>query len=122
MRGFLLMVLVAIGACGGEAGSTAPPGAAADPSTAAAAQPDAETMAKWTRSCALCHVSGEGGAPRLGDHEAWSARAAQGEEMLLEHTVEGYGNMPPLGYCMDCERADFLALIRFMSAPRASRP
>jgi len=77
-----------------------------------------ERMAQWSRNCALCHVRGEGGAPVLGDREAWAERWAQGEDLLLEHTVAGLNNMPPLGYCMDCEEADFLALIRFMGGER----
>ena len=71
-------------------------------------------MAQWARSCALCHVRGEGGAPVLGDREAWAPRLAQGEDTLLQHTIEGLNNMPPLGYCMDCKAEDFRALIRFM--------
>jgi cytochrome c5 len=74
-----------------------------------------EPMAKWARSCVICHVRGEGGAPVVGDRSAWEARLAQGEDVLLQHTVEGLNNMPPLGYCMDCDAADFRALIRFMS-------
>ena len=72
-------------------------------------------MGKWSRSCALCHVNGEGGAPVMGDVAAWRARLAQGEDMLLTHTIEGFNNMPPLGYCMACERDDLLALIRLMA-------
>lgn len=72
-------------------------------------------MAQWGRSCALCHVNGEGGAPRIGHPDEWIARVAQGETALLNHTLEGYNNMPPLGYCMDCEAEDFSALIRFMA-------
>jgi cytochrome c5 len=71
-------------------------------------------LAQWARSCALCHVRGEGGAPVVGDREAWAPRVAQGEDVLLEHTVEGLNNMPPLGYCMDCEEEDFRNIIRFM--------
>lgn len=73
-----------------------------------------ERMGQWSRNCALCHVRGEGGAPVLGDRDAWTARLEQGEDTLLRHTLEGLNNMPPLGYCMDCEQDDFLALIRFM--------
>ena len=71
-------------------------------------------MAQWARSCALCHVNGEGGAPEVGDKEAWQPRLAQGEDMLLKHTIEGFNNMPPLGYCMDCEEDSFREIIRFM--------
>ncbi len=72
-------------------------------------------MQKWLRSCALCHIDGNGGAPRLGDAEAWQPRLAQGKDALLTHTIEGFNNMPPLGYCMSCEREDFSVLIDFMS-------
>lgn len=54
----------------------------------------------------------------LGDQQAWAERRAQGEGALLEHTIAGLNNMPPLGYCMDCEEDDFLALIRFMGGQR----
>lgn len=90
---------------------------AAAPETASAPL-SARQTAQWSRNCALCHVRGEGGAPVLGDREAWQERFAQGEAALLEHTVAGLNNMPPLGYCMDCEEEDFLALIRFMGGER----
>jgi cytochrome c5 len=54
----------------------------------------------------------------LGDRAAWAARLDKGESTLLENTVAGLNNMPPLGYCMDCEEDDFLALIRFMGGER----
>jgi len=72
-------------------------------------------MGKWSRSCALCHVDGTGGAPRMGSSEEWADRVAQGEDVLFAHTLEGYRNMPPLGYCMSCSGDDFRALIRFMT-------
>ncbi len=75
-----------------------------------------DPMEKWSRSCSLCHINGIGGAPRVGDSEDWAPRLAQGDEVLLTHTVEGFNNMPPLGYCMDCERSDFVTLIKFMSS------
>ena len=77
---------------------------------------DADVMGKWTRSCALCHVDGTGGAPRIGNAEEWKARVALGDDVLLTHAIEGFQNMPPLGYCMACTRDDLAELIRFMSA------
>jgi cytochrome c5 len=89
--------------------------------SAPAAAPDADVMGKWARSCALCHVDGTGGAPRVGNTKEWKARVAQGDDVLLTHAIEGFQNMPPLGYCMACTREDLAALIRFMSAaPRTS--
>jgi cytochrome c5 len=73
-----------------------------------------DVMKKWARSCALCHVTGEGGAPRSGFAEDWNPRLVNGKAMLLTHTIEGYNNMPPLGYCMSCEEEDFITLIDYM--------
>jgi cytochrome c5 len=73
-----------------------------------------DVMKKWARSCALCHVTGEGGAPRSGFAEDWNPRLVNGKSKLLTHTIEGYNNMPPLGYCMSCEEEDFIALIDYM--------
>jgi len=33
----------------------------------------------------------------------------------MAHTIEGFNNMPPLGYCMSCEQEDFEMLIDFMT-------
>ena len=75
-----------------------------------------DPMRMWARSCALCHVDGNAGAPRVGNREEWLERIAQGRETMLQHTVDGLRDMPPLGYCMACERDDFLAMIDFMTA------
>ena len=78
--------------------------------------PDGRTTASiWARICALCHADGTGGAPRFGNAQDWAPRLAQGEASLLAHTIEGRNQMPPLGYCMDCTREDFVHLIRFMT-------
>ena len=79
------------------------------------------TLEQWSRSCVLCHADGTGGAPRTGHPEEWAPRLAQGMDVLLAHSIEGYRNMPPLGYCMDCTRDDFRALIVFMTNPEARR-
>lgn len=76
---------------------------------------DAAVMGKWARSCALCHVSGEAGAPIVGDSADWRQRLEQGEESILRRVLEGYNSMPPLGYCMSCEVKDFRAMIGFMA-------
>jgi len=88
----------------------------------ASAPVNERAMALWARSCALCHIDGNAGAPRVGQAEEWGPRLAQGRETLLKHTVEGLNSMPPLGYCMACEREDFLAMIDFMTANLAAAP
>ncbi|MDP6654065.1 MAG: c-type cytochrome [Gammaproteobacteria bacterium] len=76
---------------------------------------DESVMGKWARSCALCHVTGEAGAPIAGDSVEWQQRLVQGEESILQRVLEGYNSMPPLGYCMSCEVKDFRAMIGFMT-------
>jgi cytochrome c5 len=88
---------------------------AAEAAPAAAAPPAADVMRQWSRSCALCHVDGNAGAPRIGHAQEWQPRLAKGSEVLLRHTIEGFNKMPPLGYCMSCEEEDFRALIDFMA-------
>lgn len=79
------------------------------------APPGPDVMRKWSRSCALCHVDGNAGAPRVGHPEEWQPRLAKGRDVLMQNTIEGFNKMPPLGYCMACEREDFRALIDFMA-------
>ena len=74
-----------------------------------------EAMAKWARSCALCHITGEANAPVVGDTEEWRQRLQKGEAALLNNVVNGINSMPPLGYCMSCEAADFRVMIDFMA-------
>jgi len=100
-----------LAACGQEA---APPSA---PATAAVAAPADPKLAKlYAQTCKACHTSPGSGAPQAGDAKAWEPRVAQGMRVLLDHSVNGYKGMPPLGSCMDCGEKEFEALIRFMAA------
>ena len=76
---------------------------------------DKQVMGKWARSCALCHVTGEANAPKMGDTKNWNDRLKKSEEEILQNVVYGYNSMPPLGYCMSCEISDFKAMIAFMA-------
>ncbi|WP_395600875.1 c-type cytochrome [Pseudomonas sp. B19125] len=69
----------------------------------------------YDTSCKLCHANPAAGAPLAGDKAAWSPRVAQGADTLLDHSINGYNGMPPMGLCMQCSEAQFLALISFMA-------
>ena len=73
-----------------------------------------EVLGKWNRSCALCHINGEAGAPIIGDTDSWSERILKGEDALVRSVLEGLNSMPPLGYCMACELEDFKSMVNFM--------
>ncbi len=109
--GVLWLGCLGVMACTGDEARAPEPKAAAPQ----ASQIAETVLNKWTRSCALCHVNGEGGAPRMGVVEEWQPRLEQGKDVLLTHTIEGFNNMPPLGYCMACERDDLMAMIDFMA-------
>lgn len=48
-------------------------------------------------NCISCHGSGTNGAPKIGDREAWKARAAQGLTSLTQHALTGIRKMPAHG-------------------------
>lgn len=102
-------LVVIVSACGnsaptGKAQVTAPP----PPQDAALAR-------LYDQTCRACHASSRTGAPMAGDAQAWAPRMAQGMDVLVEHTINGYNGMPPLGACMDCSEDDYVALIRYMA-------
>jgi cytochrome c5 len=47
--------------------------------------------------CITCHGSGANGAPKIGDSEAWSKRAAQGLTGLTSSALKGIRQMPAHG-------------------------
>ena len=65
--------------------------------------------------CAACHARAGTGAPFAGNDADWSQRRAQGADALLEHTVNGYRGMPPLGGCGRCSEADLRALVAYLA-------
>jgi cytochrome c5 len=54
----------------------------------------------YANLCGACHTAGAGGAPKL-EAAAWTARIAQGADILHKHAIEGYqgaaGIMPAKG-------------------------
>lgn len=78
---------------------------------------DTDLAAVYNRSCRSCHTVAATGAPLTGDTLAWAPRMDKGMTVLVDNVVNGYGGMPPLGLCMDCDVDQFEALIHFMAAP-----
>lgn len=50
-----------------------------------------------TSACANCHDSGKDGAPKIGDKNAWSARASGGLTALTHAALTGIRRMPAHG-------------------------
>ncbi|MCG8910536.1 c-type cytochrome [Pseudomonas sp. DP-17] len=106
---FALLALLGLAGCGDD---TAP---SATRSAATLAPSDPALAKIYDNSCKLCHANPASGAPQAGDAQAWQPRIAQGTDSLLDHSINGFKGMPPMGMCMQCSEEEFLALISFMS-------
>lgn len=69
----------------------------------------------FSQACAHCHLVPDIGVPVLGVDADWTERRARGFDSMLANTVNGVGNMPPLGTCGACVEADFRAMVAFLS-------
>lgn len=67
------------------------------PAAANAQRPERSGKEVVDSVCAACHGKGLNGAPRIGDEQAWAARAAQGLSTLTAHAMQGIRNMPAHG-------------------------
>lgn len=109
MKFTLTLAAVALLACA-CAPKAGPP---ADPGALAPADPRLAEL--YSGSCKACHVNAQSGAPVVHDRAAWGPRWKQGEDVLMDHVIQGYRAMPALGQCAACTPADFKALTRFMA-------
>ena len=88
--------------------------AAADTAAPVAAARSGETI--YSTACVACHSTGVGGAPKMGAAADWAPRIAQGEAMMLEHSMKGLRAMPPMGTCMNCSEDEMKLAIEHMLA------
>jgi len=75
--------------------------------------------------CAKCHQEGKGGAPKVGDREAWSKRLGQGVDHAVRSAINGHGGMPPRGNRADLTDGELKAAILYMlnaKAPAKAEP
>ena len=92
------------------------------PAWASATEPRAprtpEAIVKDT--CILCHGTGIGDAPRLGDARPSEKRRARGRAMLVKTAADGKGAMPPRGGMPDLTDEELRSVVAYLSglAPR----
>lgn len=65
-------------------------------------------------SCGNCHVTGAGGAPKIGDRAAWSQRVSQGLDAVVKAAIRGHDNMPARGGQADLTDAEFRNAVLYM--------
>ena len=47
--------------------------------------------------CSKCHETGKGGAPKIGDRDAWIPRLKDGLDATVRSAINGHGGMPARG-------------------------
>ncbi|MGC2519146.1 MAG: c-type cytochrome [Burkholderiales bacterium] len=70
--------------------------------------------------CAKCHQKGVGGAPKIGDKNAWVPRMKQGIDYLVRSAIRGHGGMPSRGGLADLTDAEIKNAVTYMFNPVAA--
>ncbi len=72
----------------------------------------------YSQRCAACHDRGLAGAPQTGNREEWTAAIAQGIDVMVGHSINGYkgqrGFMPARGGHADLTDNDVTAAVHYM--------
>ena len=73
----------------------------------------------YNNVCIACHAPpGIGGAPALGDTDAWAPRIAQGADTLIDHALNGFsgetGLMPRKGGRVDLSDEEIIEAVEYM--------
>ena len=114
MRAIPITLLLALATMLPGCGDDAKP--AVTSSIASSATPSDPALAQiYANSCQLCHANPAANAPLTGDRKAWEPRIQQGADTLLDHAINGYNGMPPMGQCVECSQEQFLQLIGLMA-------
>ena len=96
---------------------------AAAPTVETVAEPEPVAVVQsgpqvYNAACNVCHGNGVGGAPITGDVDAWTARIAQGNELLYQHAIEGFagevGYMPAKGGNPSLSDEEVIAAVDYM--------
>ncbi len=64
--------------------------------------------------CVKCHQTGQDGAPKIGDRNAWIPRGANGMDALVRSAINGHGGMPARGGMADLTDAEMRDAVIYM--------
>ena len=88
--------------------------AQAAPAATASSAPAKSGKEIWEGTCSGCHATGALGAPKIGDKSAWSPRIAKGLDVLKQHALKGFNNMPAHGGNMSLSDEDVVKALEYM--------
>src|SRR5471030_280204 len=64
--------------------------------------------------CSNCHETGKGGAPKIGDRDAWIPRLKDGLDATVRSAINGHGGMPARGGMPNLSDAEMKEAITYM--------
>jgi cytochrome c5 len=104
--------------CGGLPASARPAAAAAGVAAGVAMAPAVDGEATYNMACMACHASGAGGAPIVGNADAWAPRIAKGMEALHNSGLNGIAgtSMMAKGGRADLSDEAIIAAVEYMVA------
>jgi len=73
-------------------------------------------------TCGKCHMTGEGGAPKIGDRDAWIKRAKDGYARVLQSALKGHAGMPARGGLAELSDAEIKRAIDYMMKSGSATP
>ncbi len=68
----------------------------------------------FNQYCTGCHMTGAGGAPKIGDQTAWAPLIKQGMPALYQNAIKGINGMPAKGACSSCSDQDIQNAVQYM--------
>jgi cytochrome c5 len=84
-----------------------------------AEQKIAEAKTIYDTNCASCHDTGMMEAPKPGDTEEWNKRMAQGFDVVINKSIEGFegkkGTMPAKGGNENLSESEITKAVSYMS-------
>lgn len=90
---------------------------------AKAAAPTERTGQKVVQiQCGTCHLTGENGAPKIGDRTAWVQRLKRGMPEVVRSAFNGHGAMPARGGLADITESEMRNAITYMFNPASAHP
>jgi cytochrome c5 len=64
--------------------------------------------------CIKCHEAGKGGAPKIGDRDAWIPRLKNGLDNTVRSAINGHGGMPARGGMADLTDAEMRSAVIYL--------
>jgi cytochrome c5 len=64
--------------------------------------------------CSKCHETGKGGAPKIGDRDAWIPRMKDGLDATVRSAINGHGAMQARGGMPDLTDAEMKEAVIYM--------